>query len=245
MSEILFCGDPHGEFRHIIRVARERRPHAVILLGDLQPLRPLHEELEEIWDKVWFIHGNHDTDSDTYAERVFNEESGARNLHGRVVTLDNGLRIAGLGGVFRESVWYPPALARHDSRDSHALATPVYDRWEGGPPRRHWSSVHAAEVDVLAATEADILVTHEAPSCHPRGFAVIDDLARAMKVRQSFHGHHHDRLDYSKQWARLGFEARGVGLRGVSNQDGELVVLGELDHARQNRFRLMGEEEDE
>lgn len=32
---ILFCGDPHGYFEHIIEAVQERRPEAVILLGDL------------------------------------------------------------------------------------------------------------------------------------------------------------------------------------------------------------------
>ena len=62
---ILFCGDPHGYFEHIIEAVQERRPEAVILLGDLQPKRPLEVELAPILTltDVWFIHGNHDSDS--------------------------------------------------------------------------------------------------------------------------------------------------------------------------------------
>lgn len=30
---ILFCGDPHGYFEHIIEAVQERRPEAVILLA--------------------------------------------------------------------------------------------------------------------------------------------------------------------------------------------------------------------
>lgn len=63
MSVVLYCGDPHGQFRHILRAAAELNPSAVVLLGDLEPQRPLHEELEAIAFKTWFIHGNHDTDS--------------------------------------------------------------------------------------------------------------------------------------------------------------------------------------
>lgn len=174
MSEILFCGDPHGEFRHIVRIVEERRPLAVVLLGDLQAMRPLHEELAAIRDKVWFIHGNHDTDSKEDFENLFDSELAERNLHGRVVTLSDGRRIAGLGGVFRETVWYPPAAARFDSPEAHALAVPPHDRWRGGPQRCHWSSIYPCVVDQLAGLEAEILVTHEAPSCHAHGFALID-----------------------------------------------------------------------
>lgn len=63
---ILFCGDPHGQFGHIIEAVQEHRPAAVILLGDLQAQRPLEIELAPILTspEIWFFHGNHDTDSE-------------------------------------------------------------------------------------------------------------------------------------------------------------------------------------
>ena len=59
---ILFCGDPHGQFSHIIEAVHEHQPKAVILLGDLQAQRPLEVELADILTRaeIWFIHGNHD-----------------------------------------------------------------------------------------------------------------------------------------------------------------------------------------
>jgi len=51
----------------------------VILLGDLEPLRPLHVELDAIQDRLWFIHGNHDTASQTAFEKVFDGELADRN----------------------------------------------------------------------------------------------------------------------------------------------------------------------
>ena len=59
---ILFCGDPHGQFSHIIEAVHEHPPKAVILLGDLQAQRPLEVELADILTRaeIWFIHGNHD-----------------------------------------------------------------------------------------------------------------------------------------------------------------------------------------
>jgi predicted phosphodiesterase len=42
---IYFCGDVHGKFDHIIKLCKEEPPDAIILLGDIQAQRPLHQEL--------------------------------------------------------------------------------------------------------------------------------------------------------------------------------------------------------
>jgi predicted phosphodiesterase len=104
---VLFCGDPHGRFQHIIDACDRCKASAVILLGDLEPQRPLDLELASLVEReipVWYIHGNHDADSDELWARVWGSEIADRNVHGRVVELPNGQRLAGLGGVFRESV---------------------------------------------------------------------------------------------------------------------------------------------
>ena len=244
---ILYCGDPHGRFDHILQAAARERATAVILLGDMQTGRPLDEELAPMADKVWFIHGNHNTDSNEHWERLWQSPLAGRSLHGRVATLPDGTRIAGLGGVFRESVWYPdPAAARagrpaFGSRAEHARLTPRPERWRGGPPRRHWSSIYPDEVDTLADLRADILVTHEAPGYHPKGFALLDTLAQSMGVKVAVHGHHHDALDSSSGWQTQGFKTYGVGLRCITaiDPDGQarVIVAGELDHARSRRLR--------
>lgn len=184
---ILFCGDPHGSFDLILQAAQRFKPTAVILLGDLEPVRPLHVELEAIRDRLWFIHGNHDTGSQTAFENVFDSELADRNIHGYVVTLPDGTRLAGLGGVFRASVWSPPVSPIHDSAETHARHTPRQDRWRSGPARRHWGSIYPDVVKRLSNERADILITHEAPSCHPHGWGAIDNLARALGVRSAFH----------------------------------------------------------
>jgi len=234
---ILFCGDPHARFKHIVGRALALDASAVILLGDLQPIRPLNEELAEIAERVWFIHGNHDTDSQRDFENVFESPLSPRNISGRVVTLPDGTRVAGLGGVFRESVWHPdyPGEPTHRTRAELARATPPADRWRGGPSRKHWSTILPEDVDRLSKLRADVLVTHEAGAGHPHGVGLIDDLARAMGVATTFHGHHHDRLDYSSRWATEGFRSFGVGLGGIADLDGNVIVPGELDHVRQFR----------
>ena len=247
---MLYCGDPHGGVRgslpYIIDAAGETQASAVILLGDIEPARPLHEELALILDRVWWIPGNHDSDSDESWLRVATPEMASRNLHGRVVTLpDSGLRIAGLGGVFRESVWHPnPAAARggapaFHSRREHANSTPRQDRWEGGHHRKHWGTIYPDELDRLAELHADVLVTHEAPGYHPNGFEILDTLAQSLGVKVAVHGHQHDRLDSSALWAAQGFKSFGVGLRGITAIDGAgcltIIRAGELDERRISR----------
>lgn len=238
---VLLCGDPHGKFTHIVNSAFDLDASAVILLGDLQPLRPLHEELAQIADRVWFIHGNHDTDSTRDFENVFDSTLFHRSIHGCVVTLPNGVKVAGLGGVFRESVWHPslPSGPRYRSRAELTRATPPRERWRNGPPRQHWSTIFPEDIDRLSDLRADVLVTHEAGAGHPHGFEILDDLARAMGVSVTFHGHHHDRLDYSARWEAQEFRSFGVGLRGIAGLGGNVIVPGELDHVRQFRQRII------
>lgn len=230
---LLFCGDVHQRFESVLYAARAYRPAAMILLGDLQPSVPLSEVLAGIqpFTDVYFIHGNHDTDTDDYYRRVFESGVSHLNLHGRIVEIA-GYRVAGLGGIFRGKVWRPPEPPRFRDPESYRQAL---------HPRQPISTVHHSSIwpedyeALRRAGTADILVTHEAPSCHPHGFTAIDDLARALGVKKAFHGHHHDRLDYSERWATLGFEAYGVGLRGISDLEGNVVVPGQLDAERSQR----------
>lgn len=238
---VLFCGDPHGQFDHILRAAGELRASAVILLGDIESVRPLHEELASIADKLWYIHGNHDTDVDRNWNHLWGSQLADRNLDGRVAVLPNGIRIAGLGGVFRESVWYPslPTPPKFRNRKEHVRATPRQDRWQGGVPRKHWSTIYPEELDRLSLMQADILITHEAPGYHNNGFEILDTLAQSMGVKVTVHGHHHDKLDSSNRWAQQSFKSFGVGFRGITAIDAggnaNVIVPGELDAQRDFR----------
>jgi predicted phosphodiesterase len=242
---ILFCGDPHGQFRHILRAADELHASAVILLGDMESAQPLHEELASIAHKLWFIHGNHDTDSETIWNHLWGSQLADRNLHGRVVTLPNGLRIGGLGGVFRESVWYPslPTPPKFHSRLEHVQVTPEQDRWQDGVQRKHWSSIYPDELDRLSLLRADMLVTHEAPGYHRHGFDILDTLAQSMGVKVTVHGHQHDSLDSTDRWDQQGFKSFGVGLRGITAIDADgnarVIVPGELDTQRDFRQKYL------
>jgi len=257
---ILMFGDVHGIFDHVLGAVQSEEPEAIIFLGDLQAQRKLELELADVMKltEVWWIPGNHDTDSKADYENLFNSTLADRNLHGKVTEID-GLRVAGLGGVFRESVWYP----RHDAEDEPKFETyEAYvkseldaERWKayrrlkkageepsGLPPPAligkaltHKSTIFYDDWLSLYGQRADILVTHEAPSWHPNGFVALDVLAQSMRVKYSFHGHQHDRLNYSAHDERLGFSAHGVGFCGVTDQCGGMISIGTFDEQRMYR----------
>lgn len=236
---IFILGDNHGHFDKIIDTVVKLRPVAVISVGDImgdKDIRPIDQELNEILTltEFWWIPGNHDTDSEAAYDGLFGSTLAHRNFHGRVVTIQ-GVRFAGLGGVFREKIWMPPGKPQFQSKPDFLRHSPKASRWRGGIPLKHRSTIFPDVYSGLARGRADILITHEAPSCHPHGFQAIDALAQSLRVRATFHGHHHDSLDYSKAWADLGFKAHGVGLCGISDLEGTVIVAGEKDDARRYR----------
>lgn len=166
---VLYCGDPHGEFRHIIKAAGELRASAVVLLGDLEPQRPMHEELAAVAGRVWYIHGNHDTDNQSNWSNVWESKLAERNVDGRVVMLPDGTRLAGLGDVFREDVWYPtPSAARGGAsafrnRAEHANLQDSRHCWQDSVSRVHWASIYPDVFDGLADLQADILLRTRRP----------------------------------------------------------------------------------
>lgn len=138
-------------------------PAAIVFLGDLQAQRPLELELESIpgMTGVWFIHGNQDTDSDADYDHLFGSALSDRNLRGRVALVD-GVRIAGLGGVFRGQVWTPPTDWLYESPQEFTARCRKGNRWRDGLPRKHRSSIFPEDYFRLVSQHADILVTHEA-----------------------------------------------------------------------------------
>lgn len=235
---ILIAGDSHGDFHTLIRAVRKHRPAAVISVGDLQPQRPLQEELAPILEltEFWYVHGNHDTDSEADFSNLWGSALAQRNLDGRVVEIA-GVRVAGLGGVFRGRAWMPPAKPTFESLDAflraHDTARPGHENL----PRIHRSTIFPEVYHRLGRERAEVLVTHEAPSAHPHGFEAIDLLAAAIGATRVFHGHHHDSLDYSAFNAESPFRAFGVGLRGISDLDGTRIVAGEKGAERAERVR--------
>ena len=225
---IFFCGDVHGQFGHVISAVQQHRPDAIVLLGDLQAPQPLETVLADIIDltEVWYIHGNHDTDGTRDYCNLWDSGMADRNLHGRVVEIA-GVRIAGLGGIFRGHIWMPPNHPVYASPAHYLQHCGKANQWRGGLPRKQRSSIFYADYQALAHEKADIMVTHEAPSCHPWGFSVLDRLGQAMGIQKSFHGHQHDSLNYREHDARLGFKAYGVALRAIMDENGNIISTWE------------------
>ena len=231
-ADILFVGDPHGRLDGLLDVAAQHRPQAMILLGDLEPRTSLLDWIGTVRDigvEVWFIHGNHDTDSVATWQRVV--DANAWNLHGRVVEIA-GVRTAGLGGVFRRSVWDPradqePSMASLADLERHLTQGGRAREGTGAQQlRRHGSTIFPDDVARLAWLRADILVTHEAPLPHRHGFQALNDLARAMGAKRLFHGHHHEYVDYTDRAAEMGFKAWGVASGDVVDRDGHEILGG-------------------
>ncbi len=98
--------------------------------------------------------------------------------------------------------------------------------WRGGLPRRHRTSIFPSTYDNLITQKADVLVTHEAPGCHRKGFLAVDQLAKTMQVKYLFHGHQHEDRHYPTYY---GFTPRGVGYRGIVNLLGDDIVPAQID----------------
>lgn len=241
---IYLLGDVHGRMGHVLpAIEREGASAAhVIFLGDIDAQRPFEEEIRPLLDagiEVWFIHGNHDTDHESNWDHL--QDSMHRNLDGRVVEID-GVRVAGLGGIFRGDIWYPdrgasahevPAIRNYEQfLSEQKLKTPprLHSSVKTtGNALKHRSSIFPDTYDRLAEQRADILVTHEAPSCHKYGFQTLDLLAQVMQVGKVFHGHHHVNLDYPDSARSLGFQTYGIGLRAIAEMTGRWVAGGQSE----------------
>ena len=255
---IFVCGDNHGHFDHIIAACQEHRPSAVISVGDITETlafgvnKPVYTELAPVFGlgiQFYWIPGNHDTDSEGQYDSLY-PACPNTNLDGRVITLrdpDLGeVRVGGLGGIFRGQIWRPPEPANYSSADDFLRRMGKGNKWRGGLALKHRSTIFPDTYKRLSEIKADLLISHEAPSYHPMGFEEIDLLASAMHVRHSYHGHHHDALDYSRFAARDGFEAFGVGycgivgIRGYERKDVEVIIPGKFDDERGRRRQPWG-----
>jgi predicted phosphodiesterase len=238
-ADIVFVGDIHRRWRYLEEglAALARPPGAVVLLGDMEcdaPLDTLAEPLLRRGIALHWIFGNHDYDGGpemwanlTAPERNPRSASGA--LHGRVVEI-GGLRVAGLGGIFRRRVWEPPAPPRLHRRTELPADLEALDASWAPPQRAALGEALSAmaiwpeDWEALLGQRADVLVTHEAPSSHPAGAAALEDLARAMGAGLIVHGHHHvNSLSIAADGLRVLGVAAGWGLAA----DGREIWPGE------------------
>ena len=235
---LIFIGDIHQNWHHVEAglAALPTLPHAAVLLGDIECALPLDQMAAPLLDRgvdVYWIHGNHEYDAGhemwaNLAAPERNPQTAAGALHTRVAGIA-GLRVAGLGGTFLPQVWRgnaPPKLHRRDQ----LAADLTVSRPDLDPPRAaafaHFlatTAIWPEDIAALAAQEADVLVTHEAPSSHPAGVGALDDLARAMGARVIVHGHHHVT---SHARAADGLRVLSVGAAWAVGLNGDVVWRG-------------------
>ena len=208
-APILFAGDPHRNLAPILRACAAHPPGTLILLGDCDLQVPLAQAfapaIDQGWDIRWIL-GNHDTETET----AYDNLTTAPGDLGLRVTTVSGVRIAGLPGVFKPRVWHPAeGPPSFQSRTAFQAALRAGEAWRGGLPLFHRDTIFPEDFQRLASLRCDILVTHEAPSSHPHGFAVIDSLAATCGAHLIVHGHHHHA--YEAQLPN-GIKVRGLGL---------------------------------
>ncbi|MGO9606147.1 MAG: metallophosphoesterase family protein [Candidatus Binataceae bacterium] len=220
LGRIFFIGDPHGLTYKVSAEIAPLRPVAAVFLGDFDLRWPLEREVEpltQVGTQVWWIHGNHYTDGTEYYYRLFRCQPPLRerNLHAQVRVVA-GLRIAGLGGVFKGRVWKPDPGIPADKR-TRALTREAWlesqSRGVKDIPLGLRDAIFWEDYETLCGEHADVLVCHEAPTSHRHGVAAIDELAEKMGVTLVVHGHHH--TDYEATIGDGHTKVVGVGIAGV------------------------------
>jgi len=217
-SPVVIAGDPHGNFPPILRACGALEPGTLILLGDCDLRAPLHQVLEPLFTAGWRVHwiiGNKDAETATAFDNLATDHPEG-DIGGRMIDA-GGVRIAGLGGVFKPRIWHPRADEPNGTIEPPGFATRRAfldslrpgEHWRGGLPLWHRDSIFPEDFVRLGEQRFDVLVSHEAPSCHRHGFAVIDDLAAAGAARLIVHGHHHEAYAAT---LRNGISVRGLGV---------------------------------
>lgn len=218
---LIFYGDPHGNWEPLLAACDDAPPAGVILLGDNDLTMPLREQIAPVFAAgipVWWIPGNHDAHNSDAFDRLWGDYPEG-NLHARVVEI-GGVKVAGLGGVFKGRIWNPDmAVPMHCSRADYLLHLPHTHRWRRGLPLRARDALFPEDFDAVSRMHADVLLTHEAPSTHEYGFAAIDRAAQACGARLIVHGHHHH--------SYVGRIACGLHVRGLAKA--EVFRLHEKD----------------
>jgi hypothetical protein len=218
-SPIVIAGDPHGNFAPILRACGALEPGKLILVGDCDLRVPLRQMLAPLFAAGWAVHwilGNKDTETETEFDNLAVDYPEG-DIGGRVIEVA-GLRIAGLGGVFKPRIWDPNSGEPPGFATRHAFleSLDAREQWRGGLPLWHRDSIFPEDFSRLGRHRFDVLISHEAPSSHRHGFAAIDRLAELGGARLIVHGHHHEAYA-----AKL---PNGIAVRGLAVA--EAWVLG-------------------
>lgn len=146
---------PHGEFEHIVDAAKDVTPD-VVFLGDMDRTVPLDAALRGLNKivSVWWIPSNHDIDSEAVYDNLFNSNLATQNLHGRLVGV-SGVKVAGLGGVFRSKIgdgWTSHSHSRATTWRFAARVTAGIEVYHSntGPRFSHQTSLRFANCEQIS-----------------------------------------------------------------------------------------------
>jgi hypothetical protein len=150
---IVTAGDTHGNFSPILRACAAQEPGTLILLVDCELRVPLRQALVSLFAVGWYVHwiiGNKDTET----EAVFDNlavDFPEGDIGGRVIEV-GGLRIAGLGGVFKPRIWDPAAgePPSFGTRGEFLASLDARAHWRGGLPLWHRDSIFPEDFCRLA-----------------------------------------------------------------------------------------------
>lgn len=187
MGDLLIYGGPHGFYAPLIDACDRDPPAAVVILGDHDLDVPFRETLGPLFQAgiaMRWLAGNHDKASVEWHDRLFVDYPEG-DLGSKVERL-GGFAVAGLGGVFKQRVWYPREAMdgpSHVDRAAFLRWLSRTRRWRGGMPLKLRDAIFPEDVAALTGMRADILATHEAPTSHPFGFAGIDRAATLCHAR--------------------------------------------------------------
>ena len=105
--------------------------------------------------ELYFIHGNHDTDTQEKHDFLFNSSIADRNLHGRIVEID-GFKVAGLGGVFRQRIWWPKndvnAESNYDNYEAYVKAEMQASWWQEIRRQKALPNIYSSSVYTMIST---------------------------------------------------------------------------------------------
>lgn len=184
-----------------------------------------------------FVAGNHEFYGWDYQERVaaLCGIKGLRFLNDSAVEID-GLRIA--GATLWTDYGYSPIAAETARR---GMNDHRYIKWSKEPYQRflpsHATRMHEASVQYLGGVEADVIVTHHAPSersVHSRFvgspinrayYSDMDELVEASGAKVWVHGRVHNNFDYQIGSTRVLCNPKGYPGENASFDPGLVVTV--------------------
>lgn len=225
-GSILIASHPWLEWDHLAEACAESMPSAIVFVASCQFKLPPEEVIAPLRDAGIALHwvlGNQFGDDD----KVRVGELWHRpdpNLSGRSLQLGD-LSVAGLGGRFLETAWWPktdPDAPARITRGDCVAALLQNQRWRHGLPPVLREAIFPEDIAAFQGLRADVLVTTAPPTGHRYGFAAVDRAAAVLGARVVIHG---AAVERHERWELPG----GVQVRGVLM--GEVIRLRREDLA--------------